>query len=989
MIATLFTASCLWKGPNDSEEKIYFSGVSKKKFTNVSLVDSLDSSYATGTAFKLVGTNSDDLGRVYKLSTQDEITINVSSDVTYGVDDYNGYLVFDAAITTTNVSVTIEKYYASVHTSNLISFNKLIDLEKLNERAITSMVSTTDGIYLAGISGKIWFYDGEYVRGPIFILQDDSNDISSSCMVSHKFEHESEDYLYVASDTKPRLFRAKLSTAYNGSEWEQVYPQGELASSSGGILSMVSAYNKLFLGCLDKKVHKYSRAKTVSLSQPTNLITEEVIVKETEVESLSTTTLISNNISDYEPVNFGIRCLSVGKNQVFAGIDKKSEVWSYSEIPISNPTLNENWTTFHFDEVFLNDPAPAQFYSYDNNTLSRNDENLAIARFPNFHNAKGFDDFLVIKGATQTSTGTTAFGSRLFEISEGSDWEQLLAEILPDQDFIDVQAASFEAITSWNNFESLDGYDFVLNDLFMLKDQTSAGTNGIQNGIYVYNGANNDPTLVNINRYVLSGSEKIGFYIQNGYVNLGNRYLLNYTDLLSTGYFNFYKPSYTLESEVINLSKSEVYDSTDLKNEPGLNSAEQILVNSHLGYQGFKIADVYGQYSIEFNTDTLVLSSGNNSVSKSLTTTGLIKNWQFYAVSSGVASADTQSWAIRNFIESLDAETETNYDVFNNSYDKYILKVTPSLTGNPSIDIDNLNLSVDLNTVIKLRIKIKNKSQSLDLGKIRAYWAFNAGGFNKYAETNIHTSDEYIDYTIKPIWQGNIGKLSIEFVGLPENNQRPEIICIDLIQILSDENVFDINNSLSKMRVIVEDRDIKIYLGLQNDPFLEKKNFIKLDTYNPKYIDSESNSWDHDHPFIQFGKLRNDASDSLVGFSKISFVIGQKYAPVDNKIIDFNLSAVLPSTGGIRLFTYHDGTLYCATDGYVSDKISDNPNDRQSKLFYYKSDAESWFNEEVSFERKKIFDSSGNYDLLGIVRPLTSISYKGNLFLSGHYGSIK
>jgi len=27
--------------------------------------------------------------------------------------------------------------------------------------------------------------------------------------------------------------------------------------------------------------------------------------------------------------------------------------------------------------------------------------------------------------------------------------------------------------------------------------------------------------------------------------------------------------------------------------------------------------------------------------------------------------------------------------------------------------------------------------------------------------------------------------------------------------------------------------------------------------------------------------------------------------------------------------------------------------------------------------------------LLGIVRPLTSISYKGNLFLSGHYGSIK
>ena len=989
MIATLFTASCLWKGPNDTEEKIYFSGISKKQFTNVSLVDSLDSSYATGTAFKLVGTNPDDLGRIYKVSTQDEISINVSSDINYGIDDYNGYIVFDQAISTTNVSVAVEKYYASIHSSNLVSFNKLIDFEKINERAITSMIASADGIYLSGISGKIWFYDGEYIRGPIFILQDNSNDITTSCMISHKFDHETEEYLYAASDEKPRLFRAKLSSAYNGSEWEQVYAQGELAASSGGILSMVSAYNKLFLGCLDKKIHKYSRTKTVSLSQPTNLITEEVVVTETETESLETTTLISNSISDYEPINFGIRCLSVGKNQVFAGIDKKSEVWSYSEIPISNPSLDENWTTFHFDEVFLNDPSPAQYYSYDNNTLSRNDDNLAIARFPNYHSTNGFDDFLVVKGTTQTSTGSTAYGSRLFEISEGSDWEQLLSEILPDQDFINVKAASFEAITSWNNFESLDGYDFVLNDLFMLKNQTSSGTNGIINGIYVYNGINNDPTLININRYVLSGSEKLGFYIENGYINAGNRYLLNYNNLLSTGYYDFYKPSYTLETEVINLSNSKVYDSSDLKTEPGLNSAEQIQTYSYSGYQGLKVADVYGQFSLEFNSENIVISSGNNIFSKGLITTGLVQSWEFYSVSSGVASADNQSWAIRNFVESLDAETETNLDIFNNTYDKYVLKVSPALTGNPSISIDNLNLSVDLNSVIKLRIKMKPKSQSLDLSKIRAYWAYNAGGFNKYAETNVHTSEEYVDYTIKPIWQGTIGKLSIEFFDLPENNQRPELICIDQIQILSDENVFDLNNSLSKIRLIVEDRDIKVYLGAQNDPFIEKKNFIKLDTYNPKFIDPDAQQWDFDHPFIQFGKLRNDASDSLVGYSKISFVIGQKYAPVNTKVIDFNLSAVLPSTGGIRLFTYHDGTLYCATDGFISSKISDNPNDRQSKLFYYKSDAESWFNEEVSFERKKVFDSSGNYDLLGIVRPLTSISYKGNLFLSGHYGSIK
>ena len=43
----------------------------------------------------------------------------------------------------------------------------------------------------------------------------------------------------------------------------------------------------------------------------------------------------------------------------------------------------------------------------------------------------------------------------------------------------------------------------------------------------------------------------------------------------------------------------------------------------------------------------------------------------------------------------------------------------------------------------------------------------------------------------------------------------------------------------------------------------------------------------------------------------------------------------------------------------------------------------------VPFDRKKVFDASGNYDLLGIVRPLTALSFKGRLFLSGHYGSIK
>ena len=260
MVPTIFTASCSWNGPNDSEKILYFSGISKKKFTNISLVDSLDPAYTSGTAYKLVGTNSDDLGRVYKVSSNDELFVN--SSVNYGIDSYKNYLVFETPIDSSVINVILERYYASIHTANLVSFEKIIDFENQSDRAITSMVASDNGIYLAGVSGKIWFYNGEYISGPVFILQDNNVDLSASSMVEHKFEHESEPYLYVASDQLPRLFRSKLSSAYSGSQWEQVYPLGELASNSGGILSMVSAYNKLFLGALNKKVHRYSRLQT-------------------------------------------------------------------------------------------------------------------------------------------------------------------------------------------------------------------------------------------------------------------------------------------------------------------------------------------------------------------------------------------------------------------------------------------------------------------------------------------------------------------------------------------------------------------------------------------------------------------------------------------------------------------------------------------------------------------------------------------------------
>lgn len=150
-----------------------------------------------------------------------------------------------------------------------------------------------------------------------------------------------------------------------------------------------------------------------------------------------------------------------------------------------------------------------------------------------------------------------------------------------------------------------------------------------------------------------------------------------------------------------------------------------------------------------------------------------------------------------------------------------------------------------------------------------------------------------------------------------------------------------------------------------------------------------SNEPDYDKPAIKIGKINNYGGESLIGYSRLSVIVGDVYEPYSKEIVDFTLSERLPSTGGVRLFTYHNGTLYSITDGLVSTKFSDNPDDRQIKLFNYKSEDQYWEKEEANFERKTVLNTDGTYELYGVIRPMTSISYKGILFVSGQYGNIK
>lgn len=995
MKKTLYTASALWQGPYDNEKVLFLSGITQNIYANLRLEDSFDPDYTQYCAFKLVGTNENDLGRIYKPRSSDNLVVtNIDDGISFGIDNDKNLIIFPEGYFQSQaeyqlVRVKLIQNFASIFKSNLVSFDYVNDLQIHNEKAITSMLASDDGIYLCGISGKVWFFDGYVIKGPVFACYDGA-DLPISSIVKHRFAHETEDYLYIATDTKPRLYRSKLSTAKNGYDWEEVYASGELASSSGGILCMTSAFNKIFLGCRNNKILSYSRTNSIVLSSPVDYITESVVETDTPVESLSTSQLFSNNIDDFETQSVDITSLEVARDQVLAGTSIKGDIFTYTELLADNPNNESQMVQAEFDEVFRNDPAPAQYYSYDNKTFARNDANIGIAKNYDASSPNYIKQSVVIKGNTLTGAGVTTEGSRFFEYSDGSDWEQALSLNLPNQNFFNVKCASVSELTSLENVVSIDGYTLKAFDIVIIKDQPSTST--IRNGIY----RNEYGTLVRYNSFgFYENSMVVGFYVENGYVNGKNRYLLSLDNFYQES-FDIYKPKYTIEFELMNLAYSSATSCNPLE---GCSYLNQLLDNEekissstgYTGYQGFEVADLYGIFNLQVNNSNLKLSSGDNLISKDLSTFGIRHNWRF----SNSTGSTTDGWAISDFVSSMIGTTEAAYDQANNQYTRYLLRITPSSIGNPKIIYSNLNTQVEPNDCIKIRCKI---APFTDFGfndsKINIYWSYDSTEFTNKSSVKIDSNTDYVEYIIKPVWKGVVNNIQLEFENLPDLGYnsaqiRSTYIYIDYIKIVNDDTIFDLNNSFSKIRVIVEDRDIKVYLGKQEYPFINAKNFINLDNFNIKYIDPNKYAETFNKPYIRFGKISNNAGNSLFAYSKMSFAVGSSLEPINKKIYDFNHSQRLPSSGGIRFFTYHDGTIYCMTDGFDSNKVNDNPDDRQAKAFEYDVDTLSWIPQNISFERKQVFNSDGTYDLYGIVRPIMGASYKGSLYISGQYKNIK
>ena len=133
-MSTLFTANCIWQGPEDIEKIIYLSGITSENYNDLLLVDSLDPNYPANTAFYFQSTQSDILGRKIYPNSTDIIEINgVGYTINYGVDDDKNLLIVDSSAPLQNVSnlrANLIRNYATIFTSNTVSVNKILGSNK-------------------------------------------------------------------------------------------------------------------------------------------------------------------------------------------------------------------------------------------------------------------------------------------------------------------------------------------------------------------------------------------------------------------------------------------------------------------------------------------------------------------------------------------------------------------------------------------------------------------------------------------------------------------------------------------------------------------------------------------------------------------------------------------------------------------------------------------------------------------------------------------
>lgn len=413
---------------------------------------------------------------------------------------------------------------------------------------------------------------------------------------------------------------------------------------------------------------------------------------------------------------------------------------------------------------------------------------------------------------------------------------------------------------------------------------------------------------------------------------------------------------------------------------------------SGTGSQGFEIYDGRYYLDIQLTSTTVTATSGSVSTTKTLMPSlqvvtpydvsqqvypdkGVIKIWNFSTSSTedanalypGAGTGITQGWSAIEFATtSVITESET---LGTQSGSSHSLRITPFNTGTPFIGTyNNTAFTVDSHSVILVRMKMNPAaSYFAPTSNLKMAWSEYGSPLEfldyQWVEHPVTYSSEYITYVFRPTWSGKIRSMFLKIEDIPENN-RPNID-IDYIAVVTETGYSDITRELTSVRVAVNNRQLRVWVGKTIHPIIEQDNFLSLETEILQ---------------LRFGKTKINEAASTWLFGDLKYSIGINIGPVSIDTKPFSCAYRFPSSGGVRNLVNHQGSVWALTDGYYTFKIADNPDDHAFKAWSYIPEEETWRYEEPPTPR-----FTGG---LGIVRPLTSISYNDNLLISGHRGNI-
>ena len=450
------------------------------------------------------------------------------------------------------------------------------------------------------------------------------------------------------------------------------------------------------------------------------------------------------------------------------------------------------------------------------------------------------------------------------------------------------------------------------------------------------------------------------------------------------------------------------------------------------GSQGFAISDGRYTYTVTYTNTTVSICNGNTTTTVSLPSPevgpfsaltwmrrdyggaeyvkrGIRRLWNFAAPGNNpyvnedrgplwpggdpatTTSTSVQGWAADQYVVPGTNGTDAgvvinpaNSDATENTTSftepTRILRVTPTLNGDPRIVLSGIspNLFVDTKTKLYMRVRfVATPEISLSQAQLGVAWATSVAsdqGPENIVSTPVKGQDEFHLYEFSPSWRGQLDTLWVEVSGIntvqgglpPNAPTTPSLfIDIDYVCLAADETSTNFTDNLMPIRVGVNNQDVSIWVGFGVEPLINIPAFLSLPT---------------DISEIRIGKLDTDSSQSQWGYSGVKWFIGEVVPPVSINHYEFGLQWRFPSTGGVTQLLHYQGAATAITQGIPDMRIYDDPNDRAAKAWAYNAGLQVWQPMAPPIPR---LDNG-----VGIVKVLTVAEYMSTLFTYGQSATI-